>query len=84
MLSPILEKVAEDASTKTGSGASVDLVTIDTDQEVELGQKYEVRRNPHTSVTQELTYEILILRSDRFQLSSPSREARWLINSSVL
>lgn len=42
MLSPILESLAEDTSVKTGSGASLDLVTVDTDQEVGLGRTYEV------------------------------------------
>jgi len=46
MLSPILQKVAEDTSIKTGSGASLDLVTIDTDVQVELGRKYEIRSLP--------------------------------------
>jgi hypothetical protein len=46
MLSPILKKLAEDRSVKTGSGSSLDLVTVDTDQHVELGQKYEVNSDP--------------------------------------
>ena len=49
MLSPILQKVAEDTSIKTGSGASLDLVTIDTDVQVELGRKYEVGAPPRHS-----------------------------------
>ncbi|KIM79668.1 hypothetical protein PILCRDRAFT_10161 [Piloderma croceum F 1598] len=46
MLSPILQQLAEDASVKTGSGSSMDLVTIDIDQQTELGQKYEIRSLP--------------------------------------
>lgn len=42
MISPILEKLSEDASIKTGSGRSLDLVTVDTDKELELAQKYQV------------------------------------------
>jgi thioredoxin 1 len=41
-LSPILQQLAEDASVKTGSGSSMDLVTVDIDQQIELGQKYQV------------------------------------------
>ncbi|KAH9989074.1 thioredoxin-like protein [Russula compacta] len=43
LLSPVLEKAAE---TKTGSGRSIDLVTIDTDQHGGLAQKYNVRALP--------------------------------------
>lgn len=42
MISPILEKLTGDGNTKTGSGRSLDLVTIDTDKEIELAQKYQV------------------------------------------
>jgi len=42
MISPILEKLTEDASIKTGSGRSLDLVTVDTDKELGLAQKYQV------------------------------------------
>jgi len=46
MISPILEKLIGDGNTKTGSGRSLDLVTIDTDKEIELAQKYQVRSLP--------------------------------------
>ncbi|KAI9571456.1 hypothetical protein HD554DRAFT_2076371 [Boletus coccyginus] len=46
MISPILEKLSEDASIKTGSGCSLDLVTVDTDKELELAQKYQIRSLP--------------------------------------
>lgn len=42
MISPILEKLTQDVNAKTGSGRSLDLVTIDTDKELELAQKYRV------------------------------------------
>lgn len=44
MLSPILEKLTSDASVKSGSGLPLDLVTIDTDSQVELARKYQVRK----------------------------------------
>ncbi|THH26599.1 hypothetical protein EUX98_g7586 [Antrodiella citrinella] len=43
MLSPILEKLTADSDVKSGSGKSLDLVTIDTDAEVALAQQYSVR-----------------------------------------
>ena len=43
MLSPVLEKLTSDSSIKSGSGKSLDLVTIDTDAEVSLAQQYNVR-----------------------------------------
>ncbi|KAG8217600.1 putative thioredoxin [Butyriboletus roseoflavus] len=46
MISPILEKLSEDPNIKTGSGRSLDLVTVDTDKEFELAQKYRVRSLP--------------------------------------
>ncbi|KAH9980877.1 thioredoxin-like protein [Lactifluus volemus] len=46
MLSPILEKLAADVDTKTGSGRPIDLITIDTDQHGALAQKYQVRALP--------------------------------------
>ncbi|KAF9246433.1 thioredoxin-like protein [Melanogaster broomeanus] len=46
MISPILEKLTGDATTKTGSGRSLDLVTVDTDKEFELAQKYHIRSLP--------------------------------------
>lgn len=42
MISPILEKLTEDSSIKTASERSLDLVTVDTDKEFELAQKYQV------------------------------------------
>ena len=42
MLSPILEKLTADEAVKTGSGKSLDWVTIDTDAEVELAQQFQV------------------------------------------
>lgn len=43
MLSPILEKLTDDAEgLKSGSGRPVDLVTVDTDVESELAHKYKV------------------------------------------
>jgi thiol-disulfide isomerase/thioredoxin len=43
MLSPILEKLTGEAEgIKTGSGASLDLVTVDTDANVELSAEYKV------------------------------------------
>ena len=41
-LSPILEKLAGDADTKTGSGRPIDLVTVDTEEHVALAQRYNV------------------------------------------
>ncbi|KAH9930621.1 thioredoxin [Fomitopsis serialis] len=46
MLSPILENVATDTQTQTGSGAAVDLVTVDTDAETDLAMEYNVRSLP--------------------------------------
>jgi len=46
VLSPILEKLAEDADIKTGSGRPIDLVTVDTDEHSALAQKYQVRAAP--------------------------------------
>jgi thiol-disulfide isomerase/thioredoxin len=43
VLSPILEKLAGDANTKTGSGRPIDLVTVDADEQGALAQKYSVR-----------------------------------------
>lgn len=45
MLSPILEKLTADEAVKTGSGKSIDLVTVDTDAEVELAQEFQVSTN---------------------------------------
>ncbi|KAA1469213.1 thioredoxin-like protein [Dentipellis sp. KUC8613] len=46
ILSPILEKLAADESTKSGTGRAVDLVTIDTDAEVGLAAQFDVRSIP--------------------------------------
>ncbi|KAF9469356.1 thioredoxin-like protein [Collybia nuda] len=47
-LSPILESLAGDAETKSGSGLPIDLVKLDTDGEVgqSLGQQFKVRALP--------------------------------------
>ena len=42
VLSPILEKLADDANTKTGSGRPIDLVTVDADEHAALAQTYNV------------------------------------------
>jgi hypothetical protein len=42
MLSPILEKLTTDANVKSGSGLPLDLVTVDTDAQIELAQQYKV------------------------------------------
>lgn len=42
MISPILERLTGDSTIKTGTGRSLDLVTVDTDKEHELAQKYQV------------------------------------------
>jgi thiol-disulfide isomerase/thioredoxin len=41
-LSPILEKLAGDVNTKTGSGRPIDLVTVDADEHDVLAQRYNV------------------------------------------
>ncbi|KIO13456.1 hypothetical protein M404DRAFT_579621 [Pisolithus tinctorius Marx 270] len=46
MISPILKKLTGDASLKTGSGRSLDLVTIDTEKQMELAQRYRVMSLP--------------------------------------
>jgi len=43
MISPLLEKLTSDATVKSGSGRSLDLVTVNTDAEFELAQTYQVR-----------------------------------------
>ncbi|KAI0290546.1 thioredoxin-like protein [Multifurca ochricompacta] len=45
-LSPILEKLAEDAGVKTGSGRPIDLVTVNTDEQSSLAQQYAIRALP--------------------------------------
>ncbi len=44
MLSPVLEKVTKE--DKSGSGKALDLVTVDTDVEMELAKQYQVCRVP--------------------------------------
>lgn len=56
MLSPILEKLTDNPDVKSGSGFPLDLVTIDTDTEVELAQEYNVRntltfRSPYSKLS---------------------------------
>jgi len=46
MISPLLEKLTSDETVKTGSGRSLDLVTVDTDSEFDLAAKYKVRALP--------------------------------------
>jgi thiol-disulfide isomerase/thioredoxin len=46
VLSPILEKIAQDANVKTGSGRPIDLVTVDTEEHGALAQSYDVRVAP--------------------------------------
>ena len=43
VLSPVLERLAGDLETKTGSGRPIDLVTVDTEVHGALAQKYQVR-----------------------------------------
>jgi len=43
---PCKEKLAEDTSVHSGSGRSIDLVTVDTDTEVELALQYSIRSLP--------------------------------------
>ncbi|EGN95536.1 hypothetical protein SERLA73DRAFT_60621 [Serpula lacrymans var. lacrymans S7.3] len=46
MISPILERLASDAKVKTGSGKSLDLVTVNTDEEFDLVERYRIRSLP--------------------------------------
>ncbi|KAI0072270.1 hypothetical protein K474DRAFT_1711744 [Panus rudis PR-1116 ss-1] len=46
MLSPILEKLTATDEVKTGSGKALDLVTVDTDTEIDLAQSYQIRSLP--------------------------------------
>ncbi|KAH9833016.1 thioredoxin-like protein [Rhodofomes roseus] len=46
MLSPILENIATDPEVQTASGAGVDLVTVDTDTEMELAAEHNIRGLP--------------------------------------
>jgi thioredoxin 1 len=51
MLSPILEKLTADGSgVKSGTGLELDLVTIDTEAQAALAQKYQVRGQAFPSV----------------------------------
>ena len=43
MLSPVLERLAGDSETKTGSGRPIDLITVDTDVHGALAEKHQVR-----------------------------------------
>lgn len=43
MLSPVLEKLTADASTKSGGGLPLDLVTVNTDEEASLAGMHQVR-----------------------------------------
>jgi len=45
-LSPILHRLTEDMSVRTGSGSSLDLVTVNTDQQQELAMQYQIRSLP--------------------------------------
>lgn len=42
MISPLLEKLTSDDTVKTGSGRSLDLVTVDTDSHFILALRYMV------------------------------------------
>jgi len=46
LLSPVLEKLTSDPEVKSGSGRPLDLVTVDTDAQFDLGQKFQVRSLP--------------------------------------
>ncbi|EIM89595.1 thioredoxin-like protein [Stereum hirsutum FP-91666 SS1] len=46
MLSPVLEKLTSDASTKSGTGLPLDLVTVNTDEEASLAGMYQIRSLP--------------------------------------
>lgn len=46
MISPILKKLTGDPSLKTGSGRSFDLVTIDTEKQMELAREYHIMSLP--------------------------------------
>lgn len=59
MISPVLERLTGDPSLKTGSGHSVDLVTVDIERQKELAQQYRVR--PFTGAS---CFGGLIIRTD--------------------
>ncbi|KAI0064433.1 thioredoxin-like protein [Artomyces pyxidatus] len=46
ILSPILEKVTANVETKTGSGRALDLVTVNTDEEVVLASQFRISSIP--------------------------------------
>lgn len=46
MISPVLQRLTVDPSLKTGSGRSVDLVTIDIEKQKELAQQYRITSLP--------------------------------------
>ncbi|KAL4067719.1 thioredoxin-like protein [Scleroderma citrinum] len=46
VISPVLRKLTGDPSLKTGSGRSVDLVTVDIEKHTELAQQYRVSSLP--------------------------------------
>ncbi|KAG6329819.1 hypothetical protein ID866_9270 [Astraeus odoratus] len=46
MLSPVLEKLTRDPELRTGTGRSVDLVTINTDKQTELARHYSISSLP--------------------------------------
>lgn len=84
MLSPILEKLTDDSTIKSGSGLSLDLATVDTESEAgfELGRKYEVRTHDHHLrfvLTGPVTF-----RYEQCRLWWRSRMARKSIGLSVL
>ena len=63
VLSPVLERLAGNLETKTGSGRPIDLLTVDTDVHGALAQKYKVRGS-RTYVDKDLINEFLsFLRS---------------------
>ena len=52
MLSPILTKLASaEANEKTGSGAGLDLITVNTDEQGDLAMQYEVCRDTNTQAS---------------------------------
>ena len=42
MISPVLERLTADESVKTGSGQSLDLVTVDVDKQTTLAAEFAV------------------------------------------
>ena len=68
MLSPILMKLAApEANEKSGSGAGVDLVTVDTDEQGDLAMQYEVsHRSKHAPLALNLPERPLLTHVNRF------------------